>query len=225
MMKYYEIKYRNRDHIGTLYSLDTAGDNTIVDIVEKDIENESLPVGTEISMEIDPRTGTGKKRLGDLVFWQKGTPLAHVLIVSYRLLNFLTTLNIPVYKAYKVNILNVTIKEEYFIIHLLGDIYDAINYSEQIFYKQNMRTEANEGYLEKGFALNKEDFIQKRSDIIESQSQTLFFDTIVYKKEYDLLWAIGKLFIVNEDTKRKIEEQSFVLDFIEFDKYEITFKA
>ncbi len=223
-MKYYEMRRRNRDVIGSLYSLDTAGDNAKIDEVKKNLKGEDFPTKTEISMEIDSRTGTERKRLGDLVYWQKGSPLAHALIVSNRLLNFLTTLNIPVYKIYKVNILNVTIKEEYFIIHLLGDMYDSINYSEQIFYKQNMRTEANEGYLEKGFALNKEDFIQKRSDMIESQSQTLFFDTIVYKKEYDLLWAIGKLFIVNEDTKRKIEEQSFVLDFIEFNKYEITFK-
>ncbi len=222
-MKYYEMKYRNRDHIGTLYSLDTAGDNTQIDEIKKGIKTESLPEGTEILLEMDPRTGTGKKRLGDLVFWQKGTPLTNVLIVSSRFLDFLITLNLPNYKIYKVNISNLNVNERYFVFHLLGDVFDDINFQEQIFYKKNIMNDTNEGYLEKGFVVNREDFNLKRSDLIKSQSQTLFFDTIVYKKEYDLLW--GTSVMANEDTKRKIEEQSFILDFDEFNEYEITFRA
>ncbi len=222
-MKYYEMRRRNRDDIGSLYSLDTAGDNTQIDEVEKGIENESLPEGTEISMEIDPRTGTGKKRLGDLVYWQKGSPVAHALIVSNRLLNFLTTLNIPAYRKYRIKILNLNSNEEFFIFQLLGDVYDEINYPEQVFYKKNIKTKSNEGYLEKGFALTKDEFIQKRADLIKTESQTLSFDNIVYKKEYDLLLGFPALVLASELIKERLEQQTFILDFNEVDKYEITF--
>ncbi|SKC84357.1 hypothetical protein [Ohtaekwangia koreensis] len=222
MTKYYELRRRNKDEIGSLYSLNTSGDISQLNEIKKSIENESLPKESEILMEIDAKTGTGKKRLGDLVYWQKGRPNAHVLIVSNRLMEFIKMLNLPAFRVYKIRTQHLDVGE-YFIFHLLGDTFDLIDYSEQIFFKKNVMNDVNEGYFEKGAFLNKNDFIQRRSLLVSEKSQTLSFDTIVYRREFDLLWGFSTLILVNELTRKKMEDQSFVLDFIEFNTYKIMY--
>jgi hypothetical protein len=172
-------------------------------------------------MEVDRKTGSGKIRLGDVVHWQKGKPNAHVLIGSKRFVNFLKAINTPTFKIYKIKISNYD--AEYFIFHLPDDIYDNIFYPEQIFYKRNVMTDVNEGYIEKGSILNKSDFLEKRSSLIKDKSQTFFLDTIVYVKEFELLWGHPFKLLVTNSIKEIISEQQFVLDFNEFSTYEIKF--
>jgi len=224
MRKYFELRRRNRDDNGSLYSLNLSGSPSEIEKIKKSIVDGILSMNSEILMEIDTKSGTGKKRLGDLVYWQKGSPHAHAIIVSSRFLEFLQTIKTPAFKIYKVNISNYH-DGEYYIFHLVGDIFDQIDYSQQVFYKQNIINDSNEGYLEKGFASSKETFLQKRTELIKDQSQTLFFDNVVYKNEYDLLWGFPIKLIVNESIKKRIEELAFVLDFIEFNSYKIAYSS
>jgi hypothetical protein len=222
MKKYFELRFLNRDDIGSLYSLDTSGGSTKINEVKEAIRKDLLSSDSEILMEVDPKSGTGKKRLGDIVFWQKGSPNAHVLIISRRFADFLKSLNTPKYKLYKVKIVNLD-EGEYFIFHLLGDSFDMIDYHEQIFFKKNVMNDTNEGYIGKGTFSSKEKFMSERAMLIESKSQTLSFDTVIYAKEYDLLWGFSTLILVNETLKEKIKQQSFLLDFKEFNKYIIDY--
>ncbi len=223
VMKYYEMKYRNKDHLGTLYSLDTAGNNTQIDEIKKGIKTESLPEGTEILMEIDPRTGTGKKRLGDIVHWQKGLPNAHLIIVSEDVLNNLLTLTSPIHKIYNINIINSTKDfKKYFAFHIIGNVFENINFNQQIFYKKNVMNDLNEGFLEKGIIHNYTEFINIRSELVKNNSQTLGFDEIVYNKKYDLLPGFPTSVLINEDAKKNVEKR-FVLSYKDFKKYTLQF--
>ncbi len=223
MEDFFELKWQGKDEIGTLYSLDLKGDNVSINFIKKSIETNQLKTNDEIQIEIDPRTGTGKKRLGDIVHWQKGLPNAHLVIVSEDVLDNLLTLTSPIHKIYNLNIINSTKDfKKYFAFHIIGNVFENINFNQQIFYKKNVMNDSNEGFLEKGSIHNYNEFINIRSELVKNNSQTLGFDEIVYSHKYDLLPGFPTSVLINEDAKKNIEKK-FLLNYKEFKKYTIRF--
>ena len=224
MKQYYQIKYGIGDELGTPYSLNLHGTPEYRKSIKETIEDNTVLQLDKIQFKIDTRTGTGKKRLGNIVYWQLGDPFAHVLIISKAILKIFEQFQIPYYSIYRAQILNEKEFGEYFILHLAGDVFDEIDYSQQNFLLKDIETwKLNENSVARKFS-NKIEFLKNREGLIATQNQTLFFKKIIYKDEYDIFWGWPVSILVSEEVKSAIEAAKLSgVSFELFTEYEIEF--